>query len=171
MQPIRGREQLDELYLAAYPRLVRVVGVIAGDRQEAEEAVQEAFVRLLGRWDSVRRYDDPEAWVRKVAVRQLSNRRRKLRNGQAALARAAGSSAPAALAEPGPDGDLVDLRRALAQLPLEQRQALVLHHLVGLDVRTVARELDVPVGTVKARLSRGRAALAPLLQEDTHDHV
>ena len=168
MQSIRGREQLDELYLAAYPRLVRVVGVIAGDRQEAEEAVQEAFVRLLGRWDSVRRYDDPEAWVRKVAVRQLSNKRRKLRNGRAALARAAG---PAALSEPGPDGDLVDRRRALARLPLEQRQALVLHHLVGLDVRTVAGELGVPVGTGKARLSRGRAALAPLLQEDTHDHA
>lgn len=171
MQSIRGQEQLDELYLAAYPRLVRVVGVIAGDRQEAEEAVQEAFVRLLSRWDSVRRYDDPEAWVRKVAVRQLSNRRRKLRNGRAALARAAASSAPAAQSEPGPDGDLVDLRRALARLPLEQRQALVLHHLVGLDVRSVAAELDVPVGTVKARLSRGRAALAPLLQEDTRDHV
>jgi RNA polymerase sigma-70 factor (ECF subfamily) len=48
---------------------------------------------------------------------------------------------------------------------------LVLHHCVGLPVEEVAAELSVSVGTVKSRLSRGRAALAPLLREELDDHV
>jgi RNA polymerase sigma-70 factor (ECF subfamily) len=40
------------------------VGAVAQDRQEAEEAVQDAFVRLIGQWSKVSKYDDPEAWVR-----------------------------------------------------------------------------------------------------------
>ena len=56
--------------------------------------------------------------------------------------------------------DAVDLYRALRALPVGQRQVLVLHHLAGLPVAEVAAELGLPAGTVKARLSRGRAALA-----------
>jgi RNA polymerase sigma-70 factor (ECF subfamily) len=57
--------------------------------------------------------------------------------------------------------DSVDLANALRGLSLGQRQAVVLHHLVGLPVQEVAEQLGVPVGTVKARLSRGRAARPP----------
>ena len=53
---------------------------------------------------------------------------------------------------------------------MPQRQAIVLQGL-GLGVEDIARQLDVPVGTVKSRLSRARAALAPLLREDANDHV
>jgi RNA polymerase sigma-70 factor (ECF subfamily) len=74
-------QDLRELYAASYARLVGVVGAVCQDRDEAEEAVQEAFVRLMGSWTKVSRYDDPEAWVRKVALRQVSNRRRKALNG------------------------------------------------------------------------------------------
>ena len=56
--------------------------------------------------------------------------------------------------------DLLDLYNALHDLPPGQRQAVVLHHLVELPVEEVASQLNVPVGTVKSRLSRGRAALA-----------
>ena len=55
---------------------------------------------------------------------------------------------------------------ALRQLPEAQRQALVLHHIADLPVHDVAREVGVPEGTIKARLSRGRAALAALLTDD-----
>jgi RNA polymerase sigma-70 factor (ECF subfamily) len=148
----------------AYPRLVSIVGVAAGNRGDAEEVVQEAFLRLLRRWPQVSQYDDPEAWVRMVAFRLLSNRARKTRNGITALLRH-GASPPV---DP-PTTDHVDVAHALQGLPLPQRQVLVLHHLVGLDVTDVADLLDVPVGTVKSRLSRGRSALAPLLtQEQAH---
>ena len=156
---------LEAFYAASYQRLVAVVGAVAQDRHEAEEAVQDAFARLIGQWPRVCRYDDPEAWVRKVAFGMLSNRRRKAGRGARALLRH--GEPPDA---PAPTGDRVDLRRALAALPLVQRQAVVLQDL-GLGVDDIARHLGVPAGTVKSRLSRARASLAPLLREDTADRV
>ena len=150
-----------ELYRGSYARLVGVVTLAAGSRSEAEECVQDAFVRLLGSWDTVSRYDDPEAWVRLVAFRQLSNRRRKLRGAAKALLRI---DRPADV--DGPEPVRLDVAAALARLPLPQRQVVVLHHLVGLGVDEVAGALDVAPGTVKSRLSRARAALAPLLAEE-----
>ncbi len=122
-------------------------------------------MRLMGQWPKVARYDDPEAWVRKVALGYVSNRRRKALNGiKAALRHGPGPDVPA------PSGDGVDLRRALASLPRPQRAVIVLQDL-GLDVAAIARQLDIPEGTVKSRLSRARAALIPLLREDLSDHV
>jgi RNA polymerase sigma-70 factor (ECF subfamily) len=162
--PPLGGSAVEDFYEGAYVRLVSVVAVAAGNRGDAEEVVQEAFIRLLRRWSQVSRYDDPEAWVRKVAFRLLSNRRRKAGNGVRAVLR---YGTPHDV--DGPTGDRLDVADALLSLPLAQRQVLVLHHLVGLDVADVATELGVPVGTVKSRLSRGRSALAPLLaEESTH---
>lgn len=156
---------LRDLYAGSYARLVSIVGAVCGSRDEAEEAVQAAFVRLVAAWDRVSSYDDPEAWVRRSALGIVSNRRRKLRNGVRALAR----SGPVADVA-GPSGDAVDLSRALASLPLAQRQVLVLVHVVGLTVDACAAELGVAPGTVKSRLSRGRAALTPLLSEEGSRH-
>ena len=156
---------LAAFYAASYARLVGVVGAVAQDRDEAEEVVQDAFVRLVGRWSTVSQYDDPEAWVRKVALGFLSNRRRKLSRGLRAMSR---HGVDPEL--PAPDGQAVDLRRALAALPQHQRVVIVLQDL-GLTVEAIARETGTPVGTVKSRLSRARAALAPLLREDAHGHV
>lgn len=158
--------EVRELYTACYSRLVGVVGAIEGSRAEAEDAVQEAFIRLIGRWARVSRYDDPEAWLRKVALGVVSNRRRKLRNGVRAMLRIGPQRDTL-----GPTGDAVDVERALRALPAPQRAVLVLYHFVGLDVEGIARELSIPTGTVKSRLSRGRSALAPLLREETDRHV
>lgn len=78
---MHDEQALRELYAASYPRLVGVVGAVCGSAHEAEEAVQDAFVRLMSQWTKVARYDDPEAWVRKVALGYASNRRRKALNG------------------------------------------------------------------------------------------
>lgn len=153
-----------DLYQVSYARLVSVVGAVTRDRAEAEEAVQDAFVRLLGQWHHVAGYDDPEAWVRKVAFGFASNRRRKVRNGLRAVLRH--GPAPDAAA---PTGDAVDIGRALTALPRPQREVVVLQGL-GLSEADIARELGVPVGTVKSRLSRARIALAPLLSEE-NEHV
>ena len=139
--------------------------MICGNRDEAEEAVQDAFVRLMSSWPTVSRDDDPEAWVCKVALRQVSKRRRKARNGlKAALRHGPHPDVP----EPSPV--TVDAGQALALLPEQQRAVLVLHRL-GLDVGAVAdtATLGVPVGTVESRLARARAALAPMLREDSRD--
>lgn len=160
-----SEREWEQLYARSYARLVAVVGAVGGNRQEAEEAVQDAFVRLLGRWSHVSSYDDPEAWVRKAALRLLSNRRRKALNGLRAALRYG----------PAPDvpplaADEVDLDRALAALPRGQRAVVVLHRL-GLEHDAIADHLGVPVGTVKSRLSRARAALAPMLRDEGTDRV
>jgi RNA polymerase sigma-70 factor (ECF subfamily) len=154
---------VEDLYAGSYTRLVGLVALVAGSREEAEEVVQEAFVRLLPRWGTVARYDDPEAWVRGVALRLLSNRFRKVRNGRVALRRHGGQPDVAE-----PTADAVDVVRALSVPPVTLRQVVVLHYLLGHEVAAVAAELQVPVGTVKSRLSRAREVLAPLLAEETH---
>lgn len=156
---------LRDLYAGSYARLVGVVAAVSANRDEAEEAVQGAFVRLVSAWDRIALYDDPEAWVRRVAFGLVSNRRRKVRNGIRAVLR---HGPPADVV--GPTGDRVDLSRALESLPLGQRQVLVLVHVVGLTVEAAAHELGIAPGTVKSRLSRGRSALQPLLAEERNAH-
>jgi len=158
--------ELEELYALSYRRLVGVVAAAAGSVGEAEEVVQEAFIRLLPRWERVRDFDDPEAWLRGVALRLLSNRLRKARNGVRAFL-VHGPPAP----EPPPGPDRLDVERALARLTLGQRQVLVLHHLVQLEIPEIAATLELPVGTVKSRLSRGRAALAAALGDPEGAHA
>ena len=96
-----------------------------------------------------------------VACRQAISRFRRLKVGVGLLRRQG----------PPPNVPEVDVSRvalvaALRQIPEAQRLAIVLHHLAGLSVQEVAYETEAPVGTVKARLSRGRAALAVLLADD-----
>jgi RNA polymerase sigma-70 factor, ECF subfamily len=99
--------------------------------------------------------------VRRVALNLAAMAARRLRRRAAALLRLG----PPAMV-PELSSELLDLHKALRALPLGQRQVIVLHHLVGLPVEEVARELGVPTGTVKSRLARGRRALAQVLETD-----
>lgn len=146
---------LDDLYAASYRRLVAQLHAVTGNRQEAEDVVQEAFMKAMGRWDDVVTYDSPEAWLRTVALNLARSRFRRTVRGAAALVR---HGVPHEEPELSPDH--VALMTAMKQLPLAQREALVLHHFAGLSVDEVAASVGAPSGTVKARLSRGRAALA-----------
>lgn len=157
-------DEVAALYARACPSLVGLLTVIGGNRADAEEIAQDAFVRLLEHWNRVRDYADPEAWLRTVAVRQLVSRQRRRQvaaRGLAALGRRAATAPPAA--GPGHDVELVE---SLAELPVAHRAVLVLHHLHDLSVDEVAQLLHIPTGTVKSRLSRARAALAPLLADE-----
>lgn len=164
-----GQEQVqefDEFCGAVGGRLVGQLHAMTGSRLDAEDAVQEALARAWQRWTAVSRHPSPEAWVRKTAWRIAVSRARRARVGLH-KARERGPAPDTA----GPSPDRVAVLRALQRLPAAQRQAVVLHHLVGLSVNEVAAEAGVPVGTVKARLSRGRAALAPLLTEAESSHA
>jgi RNA polymerase sigma-70 factor (ECF subfamily) len=97
--------------------------------------------------------------VRVTAARIAVSRWRQLRS-RAHLRH--GPSEPIA----APGTDTVEIVAAMRRLPAEQRTALALYYLAGMPVAAVAAETGVPVGTVKARLSRGRAALAALLTVD-----
>jgi Sigma-70 region 2 len=69
-----------EFYEASYGRMVALVAAIVGDRSQAEDIAQEAFSRALTRWQRVARYDLPEAWVRKVALRLTIDATRRTRH-------------------------------------------------------------------------------------------
>jgi len=144
---------LEAFYASAYPGLVRLLTAMSGSRADAEELAQEAFAALLPRWPRVSRYDSPEAWLRQVAVRSLVSRQRRSRVAQAAqrFLRPDTSVAP-------PSGDRLDVEASMRALPVPHRTVLVMHHGLGLPLQQIARELDLPLGTVKSRLSRARAA-------------
>jgi RNA polymerase sigma-70 factor (ECF subfamily) len=155
-------EAFDAFYQASFARLVGQIYAMCGSVAEAQDCVQEAFIRA---WDRRRSLDvdqSPEAWVRTVAYRLAVSRWRRARKSLLPPDRAHAPQPPTE-----PDVNHVALARALQSLPADQRRAIVLHHLADLPVAEVAAEVGAPVGTVKARLSRGRAALAVLLADDT----
>jgi RNA polymerase sigma-70 factor, ECF subfamily len=164
-----GNEDFEAFYTATYDRLVGQLLVVVGSLEEAEDVVQEAFVRACGHWSHVRDYEIPEAWVRRVALNLASSGLRRARRRAALLVRLGPAADVPALSV-----DTVALTRTLRKLPLRSREALALHHVVGLSVQEIAGELGVPVGTVTARLSRARATLARLLaaegEEIGHAH-
>lgn len=157
---MRDAEGFDAFYAATVRRVTGVLYAMTGSWPEAEDCAQEAYARAWQRWRRVSSYDDPEAWVRTVAYRiSVDTWRRAIRRSAAHRRQAAADNLPA----PGPDR--VAVIDALRRIPAPQRRAIVLYHLLGMPVEQVARETRVPYGTVKARLARGRQALAPLLSD------
>lgn len=150
----------DAFYRASAGRVLGQVYLATGDLAAAEDAVAEAFARAWQRWPDVSRAGSPEAWVRTVASRVAISSWHKLRNRLIAHQREArrGGAGGGAVA-PGLDPAHLMLVDALSTLPVRQRQAVVLHHVADLRVVDIAAELGVAEGTVKAWLSRGRAAL------------
>ena len=144
----------DAFYEGARDRLAVQIAALTGDPAEAVDHVQEAFVRAWSRWGYVSRLDDPEGWVRRVAHNLAVSRWRRARRV------ALGRSPDRVLEWDDEQREVVD---ALRTLPRPQREAIVLHHLVGLSVDEVAGELHAPAGTVKSWLARGRASLARTL--------
>jgi RNA polymerase sigma-70 factor (ECF subfamily) len=154
--------EFDDFYSASFQRVTAQVYAMIGNRDEAQECVQEAFARAWAHRRKLERAEYPEAWVRTTAYRIAVSRWRRTVRGRRPADRAVGAPTEAA----APSEAHVALVAALRQIPEAQRQALVLHHIADLPVQDVAREVGVPEGTIKARLSRGRAALAALLADE-----
>lgn len=161
---MRDDDFVREVYDASYRRLVGQLVGVTGHRAEAEDVVQEAFVRAINHARTFQGTDNPEAWLRRVAVNLARSRWRRLQR----LAHLR-EAVPEPRYDDGLGPERVALLTALKQLPAGQREAIALHHLADLPVHEVATTLGVPTGTVKARLSRGRAALAVLLDDGTSE--
>lgn len=153
----------DDFYHAHFRGLVVQLTAYTGDLGQAQDLVQEAFCRAYVRWDRVAGYEDPLAWVRKVAWNLGHHRWRRLRTAELFLRRQRETHVA------GPTPDRVALDQALAQLPPKQRRAVVLHYLADLTVAEIAAQEQVAEGTVKSWLHRGRAALATRLRETTEE--
>ena len=161
---VAGQEQtalagvdVAQVFGASYRKLVVQLYGIVGNASEAEDLVQEAFVRAYAAEPRFTRVDNPEAWLRTTAVNLYRNRWRKMRNFARIKHRLA---QPPDL--PGIDAN-IEVVDALRRLPENQRVVLVLHYFADRQVQQIADELGIAEGTVKSRLSRGRDALAVLL--------
>jgi RNA polymerase sigma-70 factor, ECF subfamily len=153
-----------DFYQAHFHRLAVQLYAYLGDHAEAQDLTQEAFCRLLERWDRISTYDDPSAWVRRVAWNLATSRLRRVRTAVRHLARQREEHVP------GPEPDRVALSRALAALPASQRRAIVLRHFAHLSVAEIAEQMGAPEGTVRSWLSRGRATLATFFTERQEAH-
>ncbi|MGW4500562.1 sigma-70 family RNA polymerase sigma factor [Micromonospora sp. NPDC004336] len=163
--PVEERDDsplvFDAFYHAHFGSVTAQLCAYTGDLGQAQDLAQEAFCRALARWSRLVHYDDPVAWVRRVAWNLARSRWRRLRTARDHLLRQRRVEAEVA----GPTPDRVALEAALALLPPRQRRAVVLHYLADLTVAEIAAQEHVAEGTVKSWLHRGRASLAASLRD------
>jgi len=158
------RLEYEWLFRAAYPRILRTVSQIVGDRAAAEDVTQEAFLKLLQHWRTASGYEQPDAWVRRVAIRLA------VRQAKRELRRPHVERQPAPMSGSGgtPDADLAE---AIMRLSPMQRAAVVLFYFDDQPVKQIARALVVSESTVKQHLHRARLRIADLLREEVHEDV
>jgi RNA polymerase sigma-70 factor (ECF subfamily) len=145
------------------PRLRRYARALTRDVTAADDLVQDCLTRALGRIHLWQEGTDLRAWLFTILHNQYVNHvRRSAREGSAV---ALSETEPTLTSRPnqGKRLELRDLERAIAKLPDEQRSVLLLVGLEGMRYEEVASVLDVPVGTVRSRLSRGRDMLRHLM--------
>ncbi len=147
----------DDFYAANYARLTLQLYAYLGDQHEAQDLVQEAFCRAYAQWKAVAEYQEPLAWVRRVAWNLATSRFRRQRTARNFIRKQREEHVE------GPSPDRVALTRALAQIPEQHRRAVVLYYLGQLSVAEIALQEGVAEGTVKSWLSRGRTALGAQL--------
>ncbi len=155
----------DEVYGREYGPLVRALTVACGDREVAADCVQEAFVRAHLRWRRLSSYDDPAAWVRRVAINRMRDHFRRERIGERVhRLLAAGASGH----EAGPMPSL-DVPALLATLPTQQRIAMSLYYVADLSLAEVAAAMRLSDGAVKFHLYQGRRRLRQLVEGGGQD--
>ena len=164
--PTATQRAFPDWYRSEYHQVVALVYVLSGSRWAAEELTQDAFIEAHRRWAVVGAYDDPGAWVRKVAV----NKARSWGRRRSAEARAYAKHTirerelPAELPESS-DGFWSEVR----SLPERQAQIVALHYLDDRPVDQIAELLNIAPGTVKTQLHRARATLAGRLRVELEE--
>jgi RNA polymerase sigma-70 factor (ECF subfamily) len=147
--------------VAEIPRLRRYARALAGEAVRADDLVQDTLERALGKW-SLWRPGNLRAWLFSIMHNLFVNQARSPR-----LVDYPGDDALPDLPTRATQNDALELRdfaHSLSRLPEEQREVLLLVVLEDLSYEDTAKVLDVPVGTVMSRLSRGRERLRALLE-------
>lgn len=163
---------------AVYRFALRLSGSIA----DAEDLVQETYLRAYKAWDQFERGTKAKSWLFTICRNVFLRRRERAQRHDEIVAESADRAGPGpSLVNPvwvstlgaDPEGDFFDsivderILEAIADLPEEYRTALVLSDIEGMPYAEIADMIDVPVGTVKSRLFRGRRRLQKVL----YDHA
>jgi RNA polymerase sigma-70 factor (ECF subfamily) len=178
-----SRERFDELVKAYTQKLYRLAYGLLGNHHDAEEVVQDSFVRAYRGLDSFRGDSSFETWMHRITMNLARNKfhwnRRRGEGVTMSL-----SDPPESLedGEPAVEMDLPDtsyspdllmqkaelhgnVLRGMNQLPESIREVMVLRHVKDMPYEDIARILNCPVGTVKSRISRGRELLREYLMK------
>ena len=153
----RGEQRLDDLYRRHASEAVRLAFLLTGDQHAAEDIVQDAFVRLFGRFQDLRTPDAFETYLRRTIVNLSRDRFRRLKLERDHAAREAHPSRQVGVASEVEDRELI--RSALRSLPHRQRAALILRFYADLSEQDTAEVLQCSVAAVKSLVSRGTASL------------
>lgn len=156
----RDETAFRELYRRHTPRLMQLVLRIVGGREaDAEDVVQETWIRAVEKLDGFRWEAAFSTWLTGIGLNVARGLLR--RQGRWELPLEPGG--PEAWRPPAPDGERIDLERAIATLPAGYRTVLVLHDVEGYTHEEIGERLGVSAGTSKSQLSHARRALRRLL--------
>lgn len=173
--PATGADRFDHLFVHYYPEMYGLARMVLGERGESEDAVQEAFVRLIDAPVRDRPDDEVRAWLRRVCLNLSFNGVRDQRRARDRLERAGRLELVSPAAENADPAGIAlrneaqaDVRRALARLSERQRNCLILRHS-GYAYAEIAASLDVAPGSVGQILARAERAFRDAYQENEND--
>ena len=157
-EPSTTAPTFEDLFAEQHERLFRVLYLIVGNAHEAEELMQDAFLKVYERWD---RIDEPAGYLYRCALNAARSRFRRLTMA------AKRTLTPGEPEDPFAAADLRDeVVRALRELPERQRAALVLLELLDYRSEDAGAVLGIAAATVRSLASQGRAALKLSLEAD-----
>jgi RNA polymerase sigma-70 factor (sigma-E family) len=148
-----GAEVFESFFAENYELVLRAMYLVTGDRHEAEDLAQDAFVKAYERWGRISRMDNPSGYLYRMA---LNAHRSRLRRLGLAARRAVAPTSSDAISE---SDDRDEIRRSLAKLPEGQRVVVVLVAWLGMTSEEAGEVLGISPGAVRVRLSRAKGAL------------
>ena len=163
------QDALDALLRRHYNHVYALCRRLAGNEADALDATQEALITLVRRIDRFDGRSKFTTWMHRVVTNACLDELR--RRGRRPVPSEVEEQPLAAAGRPVADSvaDRLDIEAALAQLPEEFRVPVVLCDQMGMSYQEIADELDIPPGTVRSRISRGRRRLAELLSGNPDD--
>jgi RNA polymerase sigma-70 factor (ECF subfamily) len=150
------------LFTANYPKLAGWVRRLVDDDETAHEIASEAFVRLLSKWTSPDKLDNPQSYLFMIATNLVRDHWRKTERERRAMRNVTAGSDPEPSVNPAQD---VDVRELIERLPAKLRDPFLLHYYAGFGIKEIAALVKRPEGTVKADLYHARARLKEALAE------
>jgi RNA polymerase sigma-70 factor, ECF subfamily len=160
-ETLEASRSFEEFYSAESQPLFRRLWLVTGNRAEAEEIMQDAFLKVWDRWDRIDAMDDPVGYLYRTAMNLF---RKRYRRAGLAIRRSVG------LAPTGDDfadaDDRDAVRRVLSTLPPRQRAALVLTEMLGLSSEEAGRALGVRASTVRSLSHQGRESFREAMEVD-----
>jgi RNA polymerase sigma-70 factor (ECF subfamily) len=149
----------EAFFKAEYRNLVALGAAMTGSLELAQDLAQDAMARAYQQWAKVSQYERAGAWTRRVLINFAIDANRRRGSETRALNRLPAAPSPMMIDE-GSD----EWWGAVRRLPDRQRAAVTLYYLEDMSIAEVAHILDIAEGTVKASLSKARAALAAALK-------